>query len=391
MEENTDYTFESYFDTYSDVASTHCGSSSSTDSEFECEEGATIPKKNFDDFQILSPIGEGAYGKVYQVRCRTNGKVYALKVLKKEHLAKTRSISNTLAERNIMIRTNHPFIVDLYCTFQSPERVGFVMKFIAGGQLFFHLRKEGLFSEESVRFYAAELVLALEYLHSHNIIHRDLKPENILISSTGHVALTDFGLAKEDVDEESRANTFCGTIEYMSPEMIKGQPYGKATDWWSVGILLFDMLSGNPPFRNKNRKRLQDDILTKKIKMSPLWQPATHSILKTLIERDVLKRIQLEAIKQHSFFKGMSWEALLKKDISPPFHPHQSHPHDTSNFDTLYTLQGKSFSPANPLSNSQNDLFRNFSYMGRDFTPSTPELHKGFLGTPDLSTVPDKL
>jgi len=275
-----------------------------------------------------------------------------------------------MAERNIMVKMSHPFIVDLYCTFQSPERVGFIMKYISGGQLFFHLRREAMLSEDSVRFYAAELVLALEHLHSHNIIHRDLKPENILISSTGHVALTDFGLAKEEVDEDSRANTFCGTIEYMSPEMVKGEPYGKTTDWWSVGILMFDMLSGNPPFRNKNRKRLQEEILNKKITMNKYWHYTTHSILKGLIERNVDKRIKLSGIKAHPFFKSIKWDVLLRQELQPPFKPmHGKDIHDVSNFDPMYTSQtGSSFSPANPLSRSQNELFANFSYIG-EFTP----------------------
>jgi len=170
-----------------------------------------------------------------------------------------------------------------------------------------------------------------------------------------------------------------------SPEMIRGEPYGQATDWWSVGILMFDMLSGDPPFRNKNRKRLQDEILTKKIKLNRFWRPPTHAILKALIERDVNKRIKLVDIKRHPFFKTVNWETMMKKEVPPPIKPHHKDIHDLSNFDPIYTSQAKSFSPAGALSRSQNELFANFSYVGRDFTPSTPETTCSCLvpGTPE--------
>jgi len=238
-------------------------------------------KKGFDDFRSLRTIGEGAYGKVYQVQDKVTRKIYAMKVLKKSHLLKKKAISCTMTERDILTKVRHPLIIKLYCTFQTAERVGFVMEYINGGQLFYHMRKESLFTEDLARFYAAEIIVALEHLHKSNIIHRDLKPENILITSQGHICLTDFGLAKEEVESDEGASTFCGTLEYMSPEMIKGVKYGKPADFWSVGILIYDMLWGQPPFHSKNRKKLQDQILNKKNKYAKLLAERNSSFYKS--------------------------------------------------------------------------------------------------------------
>jgi len=195
-----------------------------------------IHKKGFDDFRSLKTIGEGAYGKVYQVQDKETNKIYAMKVLKKAHLLKKKAIMCTITEKDILRKIRHPFIVKLYCTFQNLERVGFVMEYVNGGQLFYHMRKLSNFDEDTTRFYAAEIILALEHLHSHNIIHRDLKPENILITAQGHVCLTDFGLAKEQVTNDEGASTFCGTMEYIPPEMIQGLKYGKPADFWSATL-----------------------------------------------------------------------------------------------------------------------------------------------------------
>jgi len=295
-----------------------------------------------------------------------------MKVLKKHHLLKTNSISYTIAERDILKKMRHPFIVQLHHTFQTPERVGFVMEFVSGGQLFYHLRKEGILSEKTAKFYCAELILALEYLHSNNVIHRDLKPENILISSGGHVILTDFGLAKDQVEsDEAGASTFCGTIEYMAPEMIKGEHYGKSADFWSTGILLYDMLSGNPPFRNKNKKKLQDEVCNKKIAMPSYWHKDTHSIIKGLTTKKHSERLRISDIKIHPFFKSINWQQLLNRKIAPPFVP--SIPRgdlDVSNFDEMYTNKPatSTWSVGPTLSTSQEDQFKGFSFS-RSFTP----------------------
>lgn len=343
--------------------------------EKEIPQRVPMYKKGFEDFRSLRTIGEGAYGKVYQVEDKQTKKIYAMKVLKKAHLLKQRAIGCTITEKDILTKIRHPLIIKLYCTFQSSERVGFVMEYINGGQLFYHMRKESLFTEDMARFYAAEIILALEHLHQGHIIHRDLKPENILITARGHVCLTDFGLAKEQVQSDEGASTFCGTLEYMSPEMIKGAKYGKPADFWSVGILIYDMLYGQPPFQSSNRKKLQDMILKKKVLLPSYWQKDTHSIVKDLTNRDPKKRPKIDQIKKHAFFKSINWEKLSRLEIEPPFKPRiEKGELDTSNIDSCYVTKDPAFSPANPIPQSQDDQFRNFTFVRSFNSPTTTPL-----------------
>jgi len=231
-----------------------------------------------------------------------------------------------------------------------------------------------VFDETTVRFYSAELVLALEHLHDHQIIHRDLKPENILVAADGHIVLTDFGLAKEQVvDNDSGATTWCGTIEYMAPEMLQGKHYGKSADFWSVGILIFDMLNGRPPFRDKNPKKLSDQICTKKILLPQFWKAETHGIIKSLTMKDPKARLKVQQIKSHPFFKGFSWEKLLLKQVPAPFIPKVNGQEDLSNFDQEDLDHPTAFSPADPLPEEHADLFVGFSYT-RPETPKNPSL-----------------
>lgn len=245
-----------------------------------------------------------------------------------------------------------------------------------------------MFSEEMVRFYAAEVALALEHLHSLGIIHRDLKPENILLDHTGHITLTDFGFAKELLNNE-KTRTFCGTIEYMAPEMIKRNEYGPSADWWSLGILIYDMLSGEPPFRNKNENILQQKILKDKIKLATYFTSEACSIIKKLLERDEKKRLGsgpngAREVKSHPFFKGINWKKLADLELEPPFRP--AVPKgilDTSNFDTEFTEQSIAHTPSDfDLTGSQQKLFQGFSYV------RTPDLEDGFPESP-VFTAPD--
>jgi len=345
------------------------------DDDDDGEEGQdllSMNKRSFEDFRSLSTIGEGAYGKVYQVQDKITNKIYAMKVLKKTHLLQKKAIDCTITEKDILKKIQHPLIIKLYCTFQTMERVGFVMEYINGGQLFYHMRRLSNFNEDVTRFYAAELVLALEHLHSHHIIHRDLKPENILITSEGHLCLTDFGLAKTEVTHDEGASTFCGTIEYMPPKMIQGDKYGKPADFWSVGILIYDMLFGQPPFRNNNRKKLQEMILHKKICMPSYWKKDTHSIIRDLTMRDPKKRPKIDQIKKHPFFKTINWDKLLQFEIEPPFKPRvENGVTDTSNIDPFYTSKDPTLSPARAIPQSQDDKFLNFTYV-RSMTPTSP-------------------
>ncbi len=208
------------------------------------------------DFDLLKVVGKGSFGKVLQVRKKDTGRIYAMKILQKKDIVERQEVAHTLSERNVLIQASSPFLVGLKFSFQTPDKLYLVLDYMNGGELFYQLQKETAFNEARAKFYTAELVLALEHLHKYNIVYRDLKPENILLDGNGHIALTDFGLCKENVAFDETTNTFCGTAEYLAPEVLTGQGYGKPVDWWSLGILLYGMYFLKPkthPFRNDCR------------------------------------------------------------------------------------------------------------------------------------------
>mmetsp|Transcript_30828 Transcript_30828/g.86397 ORF Transcript_30828/g.86397 Transcript_30828/m.86397 type:complete len:455 (+) Transcript_30828:151-1515(+) len=319
------------------------------------------------DYEKLRLVGQGAFGKVFQVRHRETGKIYAMKALKKEFLAQTDQVSYTRQERDVLTRVTHPNIVLLHAAFQTKGRVYLVMNFVNGGQLLFHLRNKAWFKEASAKFYIAQIILAIHYLHSIGIIHRDLKPENILLDAEGNVCLTDFGFAKET---DGNTGTYCGTTEYMAPEIIAKKPYSFPADWWSLGCVSYDILSGNPPFRHKNVQTLHKQILTAKIKFPKYISGEAVALLKGLLHRDINKRMgtDISKLKNMSFFRGISWKKLLHKEITPPFTPDVTHGSlDTSQFDKKWTsttiTHSPEMSPTHALSQSQEQYFLNFSYV----------------------------
>jgi len=349
--------------------------------EFVCDEiMSEIPfnKVKKEDFDILKVIGRGGFGKVFMVTFRFSKEIFAMKVLRKDFLIEMNAAINTRAERDILRNVSHPFIVKLHYAFQDESRLYLVMDFVNGGQLFFHLR-EHTFSEDLARFYTAELVLALEHLHNMDIIHRDLKPENILLDSEGHVVLTDFGFAKANIRDGSATQSFCGSIEYMAPEMVKGISYGKGVDWWSVGILLYDMITGSPPFQSKSRGELQQLILRQRIRFPPHVSPEAESLINGLCTRDPCHRLGsgpngIQEIKAHNFFREIDWEQILMKEVPPPFRPRVPKGRmDTSNFDEEYLNETPKDSPApiSVLSLSQEQYFKNFSFV-RSPVPFNP-------------------
>ncbi|KAF2073783.1 hypothetical protein CYY_004917 [Polysphondylium violaceum] len=324
---------------------------------------------DLNSFTVTQMVGKGGFGKVHQVIHNSTKKVYALKTIKKNHIIRKKSVSNTLAEKDILKKIDHPFIVKLHYAFQSEKKLYLVMDFVNGGQLFFHLQREAIFSEAQVRFYIAELVLALEHLHEANIVHRDLKPENILLDSQGHCILTDFGLAKEEVIDDSH-NSFCGTLEYQAPEMIQGKSYGKAVDWWSVGILMYDMLIGKPPFECKNRATMQEKIANEKPKFPQFVSSSARSLINSLLHKDPKQRLGskngAKDIKSHTFFKSLQWRKLEQKEIPPPFVPTTKGVEDISNFDLLSLkecLRDSVHGSSPNLSASQQKYFDGFSYV----------------------------
>lgn len=278
-------------------------------------------------FELLKVIGKGSFGKVMQVRKRDTSRIYALKTIRKAHIVSRSEVTHTLAERTVLAQVNNPFIVPLKFSFQSPDKLYLVLAFINGGELFHHLQREGRFNEERSRFYAAELLCALEHLHGFNVVYRDLKPENILLDYTGHIALCDFGLCKLNMGDDETTNTFCGTPEYLAPELLLGHGYTKAVDWWTLGVLLYEMLTGLPPFYSEDVNEMYRKILQDPLRFGDEVSKDARSILTLLLNRDPSKRLGSGSngandIKNHEFFaKHVDWNRLMAKKVQPPFKP----------------------------------------------------------------------
>ncbi|XP_016528955.1 serine/threonine-protein kinase Sgk2b isoform X3 [Poecilia formosa] len=278
------------------------------------------------DFDYLKVIGTGSFGKVLLARHRKQGGYYAVKALDKQMIIKRKEQRHVMVERSVLLKgLKHPFLVGLHFSFQTPKTLYFVLDFANGGELFYHLQREGSFPEPRAAFYAAEIAAALGYLHSLSIVYRDLKPENVLLDSEGHVMLTDFGLCKEGVAVGGITHTFCGTPEYLAPEVLLGQPYSLAVDWWGLGAVLFEMLSGLPPFYSRSRLEMLENILYSPLQLPSGLSESAHSLLKGLLERNVSKRLgqrlDIEELKEHQFFASINWDDLIARKVRPPFIP----------------------------------------------------------------------
>jgi len=324
-------------------------------------------------FELLKVLGKGGYGKVFQVRKTTSpneNKIFAMKVLKKASiLCNQKDTAHTKAERNILEDVKHPFIVDLIYAFQTDGKLYLILEYLSGGELFMQLEREGILMEDHACFYLAEITLALGHLHSKGIIYRDLKPENILLDVDGHIKLTDFGLCKEAINEGTVTHTFCGTIEYMAPEVLTRSGHNKAVDWWSLGALMFDMLNGTPPFIAENRKKTIEKVLRGKLSLPQYLTAEAKDILKKLLKRHAHSRLGASVedyrdVQRHAFFRHIDWDLLLQKQVEPPYKPPLTGETDVSLFDTKFTKQSPVDSPDNSqLSESANLVFKGFTYV----------------------------
>uniref|UniRef100_A0A3P8YTY5 Ribosomal protein S6 kinase n=1 Tax=Esox lucius TaxID=8010 RepID=A0A3P8YTY5_ESOLU len=324
-------------------------------------------------FQLLRVLGKGGYGKVFQVRKvagAASGKIFAMKVLKKAMIVRNaKDTAHTKAERNILEEVKHPFIVDLIYAFQTGGKLYLILEYLSGGELFMQLEREGIFMEDTACFYLAEISMALGHLHQKGIIYRDLKPENIMLNNQGHVKLTDFGLCKESIHDGTVTHTFCGTIEYMAPEILMRSGHNRAVDWWSLGALMYDMLTGAPPFTGENRKKTIDKILKCKLNLPPYLTQEARDLLKRLLKRNASSRLGAGAgdsteVQAHPFFRHINWEELLARKVEPPFKPFLKSAEDVSQFDSKFTDQTPVDSPDDStLSESANQAFLGFTYV----------------------------
>uniref|UniRef100_A0A8C7V6R5 Ribosomal protein S6 kinase n=1 Tax=Oncorhynchus mykiss TaxID=8022 RepID=A0A8C7V6R5_ONCMY len=336
-------------------------------------------------FELRKVLGQGSFGKVFLVKKITGpdaGQLYAMKVLKKATL-KVRDRVRTKMERDILVEVNHPFIVRLHYAFQTEGKLYLILDFLRGGDLFTRLSKEVMFTEEDVKFYLAELALALDHLHGLGIIYRDLKPENLpmyhfqLGSFCCPLFVPDFGLSKESIDHENKAYSFCGTVEYMAPEVVNRRGHTLSADWWSYGVLMFEMLTGTLPFQGKDRKETMTMILKAKLGMPQFLSQDAQSLLRNLFKRNPGNRLGagpdgVEEIKRHSLFSTIDWNKLFRRELHPPFKPASGRPDDTIYFDSEFTAKTPRDSPGCPPSANTNQLFRGFSFVAISDEESQP-------------------
>uniref|UniRef100_A0A7N4P0V1 non-specific serine/threonine protein kinase n=1 Tax=Sarcophilus harrisii TaxID=9305 RepID=A0A7N4P0V1_SARHA len=319
-------------------------------------------------FELLKVLGQGSFGKVSVVtgggrRRQAHGVTGSLFTS-----LTVRDRVRTKMERDILADVNHPFVVKLHYAFQTEGKLYLILDFLRGGDLFTRLSKEVMFTEEDVKFYLAELALGLDHLHKLGIIYRDLKPENILLDEEGHIKLTDFGLSKEAIDHEKKAYSFCGTVEYMAPEVVNRQGHTHSADWWSYGVLMFEMLTGSLPFQGKDRKETMTLILKAKLGMPQFLSTEAQSLLRALFKRNPANRLGsgtdgAEEIKRHIFYSTIDWNKLFRREIKPPFKPAVAQPDDTFYFDTEFTSRTPRDSPGIPPSAGAHQLFRGFSFV----------------------------
>mmetsp|Transcript_7816 Transcript_7816/g.11595 ORF Transcript_7816/g.11595 Transcript_7816/m.11595 type:complete len:379 (+) Transcript_7816:195-1331(+) len=327
-----------------------------------------------EDFQLLKTLGKGNFAKVLLVKKIDTGNIFAMKILDKSYVHKHNEEEHIRTERIVLQFIKHPFLIDLIFAFQTKEKLYMIMEYVSGGELFSHLKKCKRFDAERARFYAAELYLAIEHLHKNKVVYRDLKPENILLRADGHICLTDFGLAKILPTALDRTHTFCGTPEYLAPEIILNKGHGKEVDWWSFGTLIYEMLVGIPPFYSDDIQEMYDNILHADLIIPDIIDDTTADFLTRLLSRDPQKRLGTKSgddIKNHPYFESINWENMYEKKEKVPFVPTIEGQEDVKWFDKEFTAMPASDSLIDgSLAESMQDAFKGFTFTG-DSKPSS--------------------
>jgi len=295
-----------------------------------------------EDFYMLCVIGKGSYAKVVLVKKKDTGEIMALKILKKEMVERRKQEEHVKTEREVLAKVVHPFIAKLHYAFQNEKKLYFALEYCPGGELFNLLQKRKYFTEDQARFYIVQIVLAIEHLHAKDFIYRDLKPENVLLDAQGYIRITDFGLSKGNIKGGKDARSVCGTPEYLAPEVILRQGHGKAVDWWTVGCITYELLTGLPPYYTSDREELFDRIKLSSVKYPSNFSPSVKDLLTGLFQKEPDMRLGsgqdgTKAIKSHPWFAGIDYEAFLRKEIKAPFVPVIRDDLDVSNFDPEFT------------------------------------------------------
>jgi len=317
-------------------------------------------KVTFENFEFLKVLGKGTFGKVILCREKATNHLYAMKILKKDVIIKKDEVTHTMTEKRVLQKTNHPFLLTLKYSFTTVDRLCLVTEYVNGGELYFHLAKERQFSEDRTRFYGAEIICAIDYLHTNAIIYRDLKLENLLLDKDGHIKIADFGLCKEDIRWGTTTKTFCGTPEYLAPEVLDDVNYGRAVDWWGVGVVMYEMMVGRLPFYNQDHEIMFENILASDVRFPSKMSDNARDLLTGLLVKEPAKRLGggpegAKEIMRHVFFETIDWIALQEKKIVPPFKPQVLNETDTRNFDIEFTGESVELTPPeddNPLSDT---------------------------------------
>uniref|UniRef100_A0A8C8HI54 Protein kinase C n=1 Tax=Oncorhynchus tshawytscha TaxID=74940 RepID=A0A8C8HI54_ONCTS len=323
------------------------------------------------DFTFLQVLGKGSFGKVMLARLNSSERVFAVKVLKKDIILQDDDVECTMTEKRVLSLAGcHPYLTQLYCCFQTLDRLFFVMEFVNGGDLMFHIQKSRKFEEGRACFYTAEITSALMFLHSKGILYRDLKLDNVLLDKDGHCKLADFGMCKEGMFEGVATGTFCGTPDYIAPEILQEMLYGPSVDWWALGVLLYEMLSGHAPFEAENEDDLFESILNEEIIYASWLSADAVNILKAFLTKNPARRLGCmaeeggeNAVTSHAFFIGIDWDKLNRRELEPPFKPRIKTAEDVNNFDPDFTQEEPTLTPIEDLLPSVNqDEFHNFSF-----------------------------
>ncbi|XP_055375516.1 protein kinase C isoform X2 [Condylostylus longicornis] len=345
-------------------------------SQFEQIVESRSGKLGLQDFTFIKVLGKGSFGKVMLAEKKGTDEIYAIKVLKKDAIIQDDDVDCTMTEKRILaLAAKHPFLTALHSCFQTPDRLFFVMEYVNGGDLMFQIQKARRFEAARAAFYAAEVTLALQFLHSHGVIYRDLKLDNILLDQEGHCKLADFGMCKEGIAGDVLTTTFCGTPDYIAPEILREQEYGASVDWWALGVLMYEMMAGQPPFEANDEEELFDSILHDDV-LYPVWlSREAVSILKGFLTKNPTQRLGCTGneneIRKHPFFAKLDWAELENRNVKPPFRPKMKNARDASNFDTEFTKEEPVLTPVpNDVIRCINqEEFAGFSFINVDFGP----------------------
>lgn len=317
------------------------------------------PDLSMSMFDIISVIGRGSNGKVMLVQKKDTKQYFAVKTIRKNQLSTTKKLNMVVREKSILVKSKHPFIIELKFAFQTLSKFYLGMEFVPGGDLYFHMDRRGCFNVAEVRMIIAEIALAFDYLHQNKILYRDLKPENVLLDKNGYVKITDFGLAKEHKDPEA-PSTICGTVDYMAPEVVAQKPYSFPADWWTLGILAYEISFGHAPFSGENMQQVFNDITTSDPHFSKKADPNLREVIMALLRKDPAQRAKLSDLKGMKLFEGIDWEELLGRKIPAPFVP-EIVDGKANNFDRNFTRERAWDSISSPVMEDDAHC-TNFSY-----------------------------